>query len=300
MPKRTVCITSGASLCVQDCALLVESKTGTAKIPIEDIWVLILESHHVQVTTALLAALADAGIGVMICDKTHHPNGLLLPIGAHSRHAAIVEDQLAISKPLAKQLWKRVVEAKIANQAKVLRLLNNPTLAREITEIGKQVCSGDSTNREAVAACKYFRRLIDCGTRRESSYTAVLDYGYGVLRAGIARTAVAGGWLVSRGIHHSSDLNAFNLVDDLIEPFRPLLDLIVFQPDFENELNHEIKMELTKIFEYKVDMGGKLHTVQTAIEAMFDSFKQAVLEKNAELLVLPGIIPLATYGEADK
>lgn len=124
MPRRTICIQNPALLSIKNDALSI-CQNGEAKglIPLEDIWVLIIETHQAQITTAALSKLVDSGIGVMLCGDDHMPNGLLLPLGAHSRHAAIVDDQLAISKPMQKRLWQRIVKAKISNQAKVLELL---------------------------------------------------------------------------------------------------------------------------------------------------------------------------------
>jgi len=222
---------------------------------------------------------------VMICGKDHMPNGLLLPIGAHSRHAEIVEHQLSMPKPLKKQLWKRIVEAKICNQARVLQLEgmdHNP-----LTKLAAEVRSDDSTNREAVAASLYFARIVDSGTRREGPLAGPLDYGYSVLRAGIGRTAVAGGWLVSQGIHHSSKLNAFNLVDDLLEPFRPMVDLLVLKEGIREPLNNADKAALASVFECCVVVDGRKHSIQTAIALELDSLKEAVKRSDSSLLKLP-------------
>lgn len=292
MPKRTVCIQNPSRLSVTNCALVINREDGKASIPLEDIWVVIVESQSVEVTSFAMSSLAEAGIGVMFCGRDHMPNGLLLPIGAHSRHAAIVEDQLAISKPLQKRLWQRIVVQKIRNQAKVLDLLGID--GSPVEKYVSEVRSGDTTNRESSAAAAFFRTLIPDGTRRNGAFTAQLDYGYGILRAGIGRSAVAGGWLVSRGIHHSSDLNAFNLVDDFIEPFRPLVDLIVFDKRLTGDLSHAMKVELARIFEYQVMMNNRKLASQTAIDEMFGSLRAAVIQGDESKLVLPSIVPLET------
>lgn len=291
MAKRTICIQNPASIAVKNGSLAI-SQNGDLRglIPLEDIWVLIIEAHQVQVTAAALSRLVDKGVGIMLCGDDHMPNGLLLPIGAHSRHAAIVDDQLAISKPLKKRLWQRIVKAKIANQARVLDLLGSDSAA--VKELINEVLSGDTSNREAVAATAYFRRLLPRGGRRAGPYTPALDYGYTVLRSGIGRTAVSGGWLVSRGIHHSNNLNAFNLVDDLIEPFRPVVDLLVIQENLCGELTPEIKKRLASIFEVLVRTEMGEVPVQVAIEEELDTLKAAVRESNASRLELPCVIPL--------
>lgn len=279
---------SPCKLFVKNASLHLEGEKGHLSVPLEDIWVVVVETHQAAITTAALAALSDAGIGLVTCGKDHMPNGLHLPIGAHSRHAAIVEDQLMIAKPLKKQLWRRIVKAKIINQATCLDLLGLPG-SDKLLKYASEVCSGDTTGREAVAASAYFKSYLPDGTRRDSSYTAALDYGYAILRAGIARTAVAGGWLVSRGIHHDNDLNAFNLVDDLIEPFRPVVDLAVAGLPNDAVLDTENKLRLAAVFEGRVWVEGDAYMVQTAIERQLDTLKSAVKRRDASLLELPSL-----------
>lgn len=293
MPKRTIQIQSASSLGTLDNSLVIKSGERVLKIPYEDVWVLIVERHETSLSGRVLSDLADAGIGVLVCGRNHMPNGLLLPLGAHSRHAAIVEDQLAISKPLKKQLWKRIVVRKILNQARVAEMLDLGCFSK-LREDAKGVTSGDATGREAVAASRYFRELIVDGSRRSSDIGACLDYGYAVLRAGIARSCVAGGWLVSRGIHHQNDLNAFNLVDDLIEPFRPLVDLLVMQglEKWEWQLIPESKASLARLYEYQVEVSGRAYGLQAAIQLVVDSLRNAILEQDSSLLQLPEIMGL--------
>ena len=184
--------------------------------------------------------------------------------------------------------------AKINNQATVLELLGVD--ASDLRKMARTVLSGDTSGREAVAASAYFRKVLPKGNRRMGPYTPALDYGYTVLRAGIGRTAVGGGWLVSRGIHHCNNLNAFNLVDDLIEPFRPVVDLLVIQRELGGTLTPVTKQELTLVFEYLVNIPLGNVSVQTAIENELDTLKAAVKANNAALLELPTVIPLKKAG----
>lgn len=293
MPKRTICIQSPTKLSACDSALLIAQEGRQVRVPFEDIWVVILETHQAQITTAALSQLADSGIGVMLCGDDHMPNGLFLPLGAHSRHADIVENQLAISKPMQKRLWQRIVKAKIENQADVLELCGIDSLS--VRHYAAEVKSGDPDNREGAAAAAYFKRLIREGNRRVGPYAAPLNYGYNILRAGVARAAVAGGWLVSRGLNHHSEQNAFNLVDDLIEPYRPLVDLIVMKKNLMGELTHEKKLVLASVFERLVKLDGKLVTSQTAIEITLDSLKTSVYDTDYSELLLPSIVRLQTF-----
>ena len=287
MAQRTVLIQSRAHVSIQNGLLSIQTEAGASTIPLEDIWVVIVESHQTTLTAACLSALSDAGIGTMICGGNHMPNGLLLPLGAHSRHAAIVEDQLAMSKPLQKQLWRRIVQAKIQNQAAVLDEIGRA--GDGLRAMADEVRSGDTTNREGVAAALYFGQIIPDGTRRSSAITAALDYGYSVVRAGIGRTAVGGGWLVSRGLHHHNEYNAFNLVDDLIEPFRPLVDLLVLSYGIEEPLEREDKALLCTVFQHTMLIDGKRCGLEQCIEVMLASLRTAVLAKDAGRLLLPAL-----------
>lgn len=289
MAKQTITIQSPCKLSVSNNRLRIKNEEFERYISLNDIWVLILESHQVVVTVALLSALAEAGIGVVTCGTNHCPNGLHLPIGAHSRHSAIVEDQLQISAPLKKRLWQSVIQQKIINQIEALSRLGKAS--DRLEDYLMNVRSGDTTNQEAAAAGEYFRILLEgVGTRRASDYTAALDYGYAILRAGIARTCVAGGWLVSRGIHHDSDLNAFNLADDFIEPYRPFIDVMVFENNM-TELTTPNKIKLTSVLSTEIQFENKNLLVQSAIEAMLDSFKRAVLQNDSSKLLLPSFLP---------
>lgn len=285
MARRTILIQSKAHLSISSGLLSIKVEGNAVRVPLEEIWVVIVESLQTTLTTACLSQLNDAGIGVMICGGDHMPNGLLLPLGAHSRHAAIVEDQLAMTKPQKKQLWRRIVRAKIGNQAAVLEELGLPSEA--LRGLAAAVRSGDADNREGVAAAAYFDALLSDGTRRRSVRSAALDYGYGVLRAGVGRAAVAGGWLVSRGIHHHSVYNAFNLVDDLIEPFRPLVDLMVLSYDIADPLEPKDKALLARVFEHVMEIDGKRCSCEQCIEVMLSSLRTAVLEKDTDRMLLP-------------
>lgn len=287
MPRRTVCIQSACRISISLGALRLESQSRDVRIPLEDIWVLILESREALLSSWALSELMEAGVPVITCDGKHMPNGLSLALGAHSRHAAIVKYQLSASLPLRKRLWQSIVKAKILNQSRVLEGFGLDTAY--LNQCARETRSGDTTNREAVAAQAYFKALLPDGKRRDGVYTAALDYGYALLRASIARCLVAGGWLVSQGIHHDSSLNSFNLADDLIEPFRPLIDFLVCSNRISEILDSKAKQQLLSIFEYTVESNGRSLGIQGAIEETIDSLKDSILMKDPSLLILPRI-----------
>lgn len=292
----TVTIGTPKYLCVQDNCLVIKERHEVKvldKIPLSDIWVIIIDNPQVSITASLMGQVSDAGIGVLFCGPNHMPNGLALPIGAHSRHAEIVEHQLAISKPLRNQLWAKIIRRKIENQARCLELCGgDQSDVRKILGYAKDVQSNDKTQMESAAAGAYFPKLLPYGTRRKGPMDAPLNFGYAILRTGIAQCAVSHGWLVSRGINHHSAENAFNLVDDLIEPFRAAVDLLVVKENILAPLSRMDKESLTKVTSVLVLMDGKEMPIQNAIDVYCESLRRAVELKDSDQLLLPALIGL--------
>lgn len=292
----TVTIGTPKHLCVQDSCLVIKERHEDKvvdKIPLSDIWVIIIDNPQVSITASLMGQVNDTGIGILFCGSNHMPNGLALPIGAHSRHAEIVEHQLAISKPLRNQLWAKIVRRKIENQARALELSGGkPCDVEKILSYARDVQSNDKTHREGAAAGEYFSKLLPYGSRWTGPMTAPLNFGYAILRSGIAQCAVSHGWLVSRGIHHHSAENAFNLVDDLIEPFRAVVDLVVVKESILAPLSRMNKESLTKVTSVLVLLDGKAMPVQIAIDVYCESLRRAIELKDSDQLLLPTLIGL--------
>lgn len=292
----TVTISTPKYLCVQDRCLVIKERHEDKvldKIPLSDIWVIIIDNPQVSITASLMGQINDAGIGVLFCGSNHMPNGLALPIGAHSRHAEIVEHQLAISKPLINQLWAKITRRKIENQARALELCGGkPGDVEKILNYARNVQSNDKTHREGAAAGEYFSKLLPYGSRWTGPMTAPLNFGYAILRTGIAQRAVSHGWLVSRGIHHHSAENAFNLVDDFIEPFRAVVDLMVVKENILAPLSRTNKETLTKVTSVIVLLDDKEMPVQTAIDFYCESLRRAIELKDSDQLLLPTLIGL--------
>lgn len=292
----TVTIGTPKFLCVQDRCLVIKERHEDKvldKIPLSDIWVIVIDNPQVSITASLMGQVNDEGIGILFCGSNHMPNGLSLPIGAHSRHAEIVEHQLAISKPLRNQLWAKIVRRKIENQAHALDLCGGkPADVEKILNYAKDVQSNDKTHREGAAAGEYYSKLLPYGSRWTGPMTAPLNFGYAILRTGIAQCAVSHGWLVSRGIHHHSAENAFNLVDDLIEPFRAAVDLMVVKENILAPLSRANKETLTKITSVLVDLDGRKMPIQTAVDVYCESLRRAIELKDSDQLLLPTLIGL--------
>ncbi len=198
--------------------------------PIEDIGILIIDHQQITITQGLIAALLDNNVALITCDTTHHPTGLLLPLAGNTQQSERFRDQVDATQPLKKNLWQQTVQQKIRNQASVLRKLGVPT--ENMMHWASSVRSGDPDNFEARAAAYYWKNIfpeeLDF-TRERNGFPPnnLLNYGYAILRAVVARGLVASGLLPTLGIHHRNKYNAYCLADDIMEPYRPFVDQIV-------------------------------------------------------------------------
>jgi CRISPR-associated protein Cas1 len=195
---------------------------------IEDIGVVILDHSQITISHNAIKALQDNKVAIISCDDRHMPQGLMLPIEGHTEQSERFRNHLAASVPLKKNLWQQTVVAKISNQMKVLDRLGKPTKRLEV--LVKRVQSGDPSNVEAQAAAYYWPTLIDgfIRDRYGEPPNNLLNYGYAILRAMVARALVSSGLILTLGIHHKNKYNAYCLADDVMEPFRPFVDLLVY------------------------------------------------------------------------
>jgi len=269
----------------------------TAFVPFEDIAIIVLNHREIQLTHPVLSACADYGIGLYATGDNHQPNGVFLPFLAHSRTTRLMRKQMDIPRPLAKQAWANIVRRKIENQAAVLRFCAKTGVDR-MDSYARRVRSGDTENLEGQAAAFYFTQLFGQGFYRaeERWVNAALDYGYAVLRGAIARGLVAHGMHPPIGLFHASEQNAFNLADDLIEPFRPLVDLHVAKnPAFtEGDLSPQDKAELVALLNVDVGMPQGKMSALSAIEYAVESLARLFEQGNSEL-ELPGLIGLQAH-----
>jgi len=269
----------------------------TAFVPFEDIAIIVLNHREIQLTHPVLSACADYGIGLYATGDNHQPNGVFLPFLAHSRTTRLMRKQMDIPRPLAKQAWANIVRRKIENQTAVLRFCAKNGVDR-MDSYARRVRSGDTENLEGQAAAFYFTQLFGQGFYRaeERWVNAALDYGYAVLRGAIARGLVAHGMHPPIGLFHASEQNAFNLADDLIEPFRPLVDLHVAKnPAFtEGDLSPQDKAELVALLNVDVGMPQGKMSALSAIEYAVESLARLFEQGNSEL-ELPGLIGLQAH-----
>lgn len=293
MSWRIVAITNPAVISLKNKQLCIKQDEEIT-LPIEDIDTLLIDSYGVQMSANILVALSEQGVVTIICDEKHLPSTLILSHEPHSRQLKVIQAQLAASDPFKKRIWQKIVQVKIENQAEVLHALGKGN--QEVSSLIKAVQSGDVTNREAYAARLYFMSFFESGNRSTpSKINAGMNYAYAIVRGAIARHLVSYGFITSIGIHHKSELNNFNLADDLIEPFRPIIDLFVFTILEEckteaEELTKEERMKLLDILNYSCSIDERRHTLQNAIELFVKMYSSTVQEKDLSRSVFPYVV----------
>lgn len=298
MAWRVVYISNPAYLSLKNTNLLIDQKELGDKVSIdlEDISVIVLESRQSTITSGLLSAIAQAKIALFICDEYHHPNGLFLPFSSHSRFSKIAHIQKNVSKPFKNKLWQHIIQMKVLNQAKALKVTHQHGFEK-LKALSQKVQSNDKTYIESYATSEYFTYMFDEFNRRDSmdGRNAALNYGYAIIRGAISRTLSAYGFIPAFGIHHDSELNAFNLSDDLIEPFRVFVDIEavkIFQNSSVDEifLTKEQKAQLVNLLNIYVDIDGEKLSVLNAIEKMVQTLQKAYLQNDFSFLKLPDFV----------
>ena len=288
MIKKTLCFSNPAYLSLRDAQLLIRlpevetneiltesfKKESERTIPIEDIGVVVLDNRRITVTSGVLEALLENNAAVITCDQRSMPVGLLLPLCGNTTQNERFRDQLEASVPLKKQLWQQTVKLKIQNQAYVLAQVTGKE-EKVMNVWADNVRSGDPDNIEARAAAYYWRYLFpDIPTfvrgREGEPPNNLLNYGYAILRAVIARALVGSGLLPTLGIHHHNRYNAYCLADDIMEPYRPYVDQLVLEiirkVDNYALLTKEIKMELLGVPMLDVVIAGKRSPLMIAAQ----------------------------------
>ena len=261
MIKRTICIENACFLKFANQQMIVsfshikgmEDKPDKS-VPIEDLGMLVLEHQQISLTHYLLEKLVAANVAVVTCNDTHHPTGLLLPLESNTLQSERFRWQIEATEPLKKQLWQQTVKAKISNQAAILKKWEGKFIFLQNLAAG--VKSGDADNSEAIAAAHYWQNLFPPAwnfyrKRGGVPPNNLLNYGYAIVRAGMARALVGAGLLPTLGIFHRNRYNAYCLADDMMEPYRPYVDMVVRamidKTSAVENLTPELKVELLKI-----------------------------------------------------
>ena len=270
MIKKTLCFSNQAYLSSKLGQLVIElpGKDGRASTkttrPIEDIGVLIIESQAITITSNLLCCLLENNVAVITCDSKHMPLGLFLPLSGNTLQSERFRFQIDSSKPLRKQLWQQTVSIKIANQQKILEK-HSGCVCDCMGVWSKNVKSNDCENLEGRAAAFYWRNIFPenpefTRERGTEGVNSLLNYGYAILRAVIARSLIGSGLLPTLGIHHHNKYNAYCLADDIMEPYRPYVDDIVIDIikvyGADTDISPEIKRRLLSIPVIDVNIDG--------------------------------------------
>ena len=287
MLKRTLFFGNKASLTTKLEQLVIKTIDRELTVPIEDIGFIVLEHHEIYISIPTLTKLSNNNVAVIFCDAKHMPTSMLLNLDNHYIQQELFRNQINASVPLKKQLWQQTVKIKIKHQAKLLQLQNKPFKVLNYYE--SKVLSGDTENMEGAAAAQYWKNLFDFNFKREryGKYPNLfLNYGYIILRAAVARALAGSGLLSTLGIHHHNKYNAFCLADDIMEPFRPLVDAKVIEiiknyPD--EELTTTIKAELLKVLTETVYFEDIKSPLMVALSRTCTSLQQCYTGKTKKI-----------------
>jgi CRISP-associated protein Cas1 len=290
--KRTIEVSSEpAHLTAKLEQLLIQRHGGTAaSIPCEDVGMVVVDQPQTTYSHAALTGLARSDAVLVICGRDHLPAAVLLPLADHSQVVWRVAEQVRVSKPMRKRLWKQLVRAKIRAQA--MNLPGDCAARQKLLALARGVRSGDPSNVEAQAAKVYWQHwLPDEKFRRDADangLNALLNYGYAILRAAMARAIVAAGLLPSLGLFHSNRSNAFCLADDLIEPLRPLVDRRVraLHRAGHAELKPEVKKGLLELLADRVRIGRQRGPMMVQLHRMVASLVRCY-QGEADRLEIP-------------
>jgi len=265
--------------------MVVKTDTADTTISLNDIDLIIVESPHTIITAALLTQLAMNDVSIVFVDNNYMPSSMAHGIFKHSRVSLIQNAQISLSKPKKNNLWKSIIAQKIHNQAEVLHAATGNV---ELYGFIRRIQSGDKNNIEAIAASYYFHDLFGSEFVRKNNLdlrNSALNYGYAILRSSIARSLIGYGLNPSFGIWHASSLNGYNLADDLLEPFRPVIDYYVARtvPD-EGFLDKTIRHDLVALTNQTVfSFDGKKTVLRDAMRQTVASYQSFLLGKREDL-----------------
>lgn len=293
---RTVLITKPCRLSLKSLQLVYESyEEERITVPLEDITVIVLETVQASLTAALLSKIAEKNIALFSCDSYHQPNAVFLPFLGHSRVAQVAHIQQNISLPFKKRVWQKIIKSKISNHAQLLKYCGVED--RSVKRLADRVKSGDSDNLEAYAARLYWGLLFEKFRRDQKAMdpmNVALNYGYAIVRGAIARSLVSYGLLPVFGLFHRSELNAYNLADDLIEPFRVVVDKAVKvlekQDEFEMVMTTRTKSILLSVLHSEMSLEGEQVTLLYACDVAAKTLVSAMRENDPSLLMLPAFV----------
>ncbi|GGD27215.1 type II CRISPR-associated endonuclease Cas1 [Flavobacterium orientale] len=287
MIKRTLLIENKASLSTKNLQLVIKTETRETTVPVEDIGFLVIDNAETYISIPAMNLMIENNTAIIICNTNHLPNGMFLNLNSHHIQQEIFRNQIEASLPLKKQLWQQTIVEKIKNQGLLLEKITNTK--NHFNYLAGKVQSGDTSNMEGVAASQYWKsffdqsdseraKQLDFKRERFGDYpNNFLNYGYAILRAATARALSGSGLLNTLGIHHKSKYNAFALADDIMEPFRPIVDEKVYElmnNYKEQELNTQLKSEMLQILTRTVYFKEEKSPLMVALQKTASSLQQ--------------------------
>lgn len=292
MGFRTLEIRNPAELHVTTGQLTIEQEAGKLTIPLEDLSTIVCIGSNIRLSTLGMSQMARNGITVLMIDNTYKPAAILLPVESNARQALVMHKQIGMDDDFKREIWKNIVRRKIENQSRALSILGLDG-TKEVMAYTDSLNDENVESTEALAAKCYFSFFHPGLNRRnEDAMNSRLNYGYCVVRNAIIRAIVLTGLQPAFGLHHCNQLNAFNLADDLIEPWRPMVDLIAYSITETNVLlNKKQRYELAHVLHNACVMEGKKMTILSGIEIMVESLK-TVISGSTKQIILPVILPI--------
>ena len=281
---------------------MVETADGEKRIPIDDIYSLLIDNPRCSVSAALLNRLTSNGAHIILCDEKHLPSSVILPNSIHYRPLNVIRSQINMPDEFKNELWDRIVHSKIMNQAKALRLCGGSAeKAHRLEELAGEVTDGDAGNREGIAAKMYFREMYGSGFIRmyDDAINAALNYGYTIIRSAFCRSLTAYGYLGVIGLHHINESNPFNLADDMMEPLRPVVDMWADEHSDElvDALTKQQRNELAAIVNEVIVWDGKKMRIRNAIDKYVSSLTTSIEKGDPSLLKVPEVIKRDIYAD---
>lgn len=276
--KKTILVERKSKLKLKLSQLNIENDSRKATIPIEDIGFLVLDHAEIYISIPAINYLTQKNVAIIFCNEKHLPHGMLLNLNSHHIQQQLFKQQIEASLPLKKKLWKQTIKEKIKNQGLLLETITKKE--NTFTFLASKVKSGDTTNMEGVAASFYWKSFFSLEFKRErfGNYpNNFLNYGYAILRAATARALSGSGLLNTLGIHHKNKYNAFALADDIMEPFRPIVDEAVYsiiENYDEQELTTETKSILLQILTRTVYFKSEKTILMLALQKTASSLQQ--------------------------
>lgn len=293
MGFRTLEISQAAEIHIKEGQLEITSVDGVAYIPIEDLNQIMVHGANIRLSTMDLSILSKNKVALMTLDEKYLPTAIVLPYEGHARQAKLMHAQVNTEDSKYLELWIQIIKQKISNQSKALSIIGLNGVEK-IAKYANSITEENVDYNEALAAKSYFNYYHEGLNRRiEDPINSRLNYGYAVVRSAIARSLVSVGFHPTFGIHHDSQLNAFNLVDDLIEPYRAIVDLVAYENIGSNvQLSKTERRELSHVLHNACIVDDVKVNVMSAIDLMTESLKRIILGASEESLKLPVILPI--------